>query len=124
MGEEVETGHQQDGVNGQEPMLLEHLLDLVQEDFGFGTGRVSGVVPSLFSSTDEDLTFGEKSAQDCAKGGDAGSGPEETTPCGLGNEVEVDDGGDEVTDGIALLEDTTGKTTGLDGEVLKGGGGG
>ena len=124
MGEEVETGHQQDGVDGQEPMLLEHLLDLVQEDSGFGTGGLSGVVPPFFSSTDEDLAFGEKSAQDGAEGGDAGGGPEESTPGGVGNEVEVDDGGNEVTDGVTLLEDTAGKTTSLDGKVLKGGGGG
>ena len=124
MGEEVETGHQQDGVNGQDPVLLEHLLDLVQEDFCLGSGGLVGVVPPFFSSADKDLAFGEKSAQDGGKGRDAGSGPEESTPGGVGNEVEVDDGGDEVADGITLLEDAASKPTSLDGKVLEGGGGG
>ena len=124
MGEEVETGHQQDGINGQEPVLLEHLFDLVQEDLGLGPGGLFGIVPPFFSSADEDLAFGEKSAQDGAEGGDASSGPEESTPGGFGNEIEVDDGGDEVADGVTLLEDTASKPTSLDWKVLEGGGGG
>jgi len=99
-------------------MVLEHLLDFVEEDAGLGLGRLDGVIPLLFSSTKEDITFGKKGAQDGSKGRDTGSGPEECTPCGVGNEVEVDDGGDEVADSVPLLEDAASKTTSLDGEIL------
>ena len=121
MGEEVETGHQQYGVDGQHPVVLEHLFDFMEEDASLGPGGVDGVVPLLLSSTDEDVAFGKKSAQESGKGRDAGSSPEESTPSGFGNEVEVDDGGDEVTYGVTLLHDAAGKATSLYGEVLEGG---
>ena len=121
MGQKVESGHQQDGVDGQEPMVLEHLFDLVEEDAGLGLGGLDGVLPLLLASTEEDVAFGKKGAQDGSKSRDTGSSPEECAPRGFGNEVEVYDGGDEVTDGVTLLHDAAGKTTSLDREVLEGG---
>jgi hypothetical protein len=123
VGEEVESGHQQDGVDGQHPMVLEHLFDFVEEDAGLGLSGLDGVVPLLLPGTKEDLAFWKKSAQDGGESGDTGCSPEECTPSGVGNEVEVDYGGDEVTDSVSLLHEAAGKTTSLDGEVLEGGGG-
>jgi len=34
MGQEVEPGHQQDGVDGEFPMVLQHLFYLVEKDAG------------------------------------------------------------------------------------------
>ena len=123
MGEKIESGHQQNCIDGQHPMMLEHLFDFVEEDAGLGLGGIDGVSPLLLSSTDEDLAFWKESAQEGGKSGDTGSSPEESAPSGVGNEVEVDDCGDEVADSVSLLHDTAGKTTSLDGEVLEGGGG-
>ena len=123
MGEEVESGHQQDGVDGQQPVVLEHLLDFVEEDAGLGLGGLDGVIAALLFSTEEDLAFGKKSTQEGGKGRDTGGSPEECAPRGFGNEVEVYDGGDEVADSVTLLHDAAGKTTSLDREVLEGGGG-
>ena len=99
-------------------MVLEHLFDFVEEDTGLGLGGLCGVIPLLLPSTEEDFAFGKKGAQGGSKDRDTGSGPEECAPGGVGNEVEVDDCGDEVADSVSLLEDAAGKTTGLDGEVL------
>lgn len=105
-------------------MLLEHLLDLVEEDAGLGLSGLLGVVLPRFLSAEEEFAFGEKSTQKAGESGDTGTGPEEGAPGGVGDEVQVHDGGDEVADGVTLLQDAAGETTGLDGQVLEGGGGG
>ena len=80
MREEVEACHEEDGVDAQEPVALEHLLGFVQEDAPLaGTGRLS-LFESDASRTEEDLGLGRDKANEGAKGGDAGSGPEERTP--------------------------------------------
>ena len=124
MGEEIESGHQQDGVYAQQPMVLEHLLDFVEEDARLGLSGLFGVFHPLLSSAEEDFALGKKGSQQAGEGGDAGAGPEQCAPGGVGNEVQVDHGGDEIADSISLLHDTAGKTTSLDREVLEGGGGG
>lgn len=60
MGQEVESGHQQNSVDRQHPMVLEHLLDLMEEDAGLGLGGLLDVVLPLLPSTDEDFALGEK----------------------------------------------------------------
>jgi len=35
MGQKVESGHQHHSIDGQQPMVLEHLPDLVKEDACF-----------------------------------------------------------------------------------------
>ena len=123
MGEEVESGHEQDGVDGQHPMVLEHLLDFVEEDGGLGPSGLGGIILLLLPSTDEDFAFGKKSAQESSESRDTSSSPEKCTPCGFRHEVEVNEGGNEVTDSITLLHDTASKAASLDREVLEGGGG-
>ena len=119
------TGHEQDGVDAEEPVLLEHLAGLVQEDPGLVL-PLRAASGSLGLGTKEDLALREERAEDTREGRDAGGAPEEGTPglLGLGDKVEVDDGGDEVADGVALLEDARRETTRLDGQVFESGGGG
>ena len=105
-------------------MVLEHLLDLVEEDAGLGLCGLLGVVLLLLLGTKEDFALRKKGSQGTGESGNAGAGPEEGAPTGVGDEIKVYDGSDEVADGITLLHDTTGKTATLDGEVLEGGGGG
>lgn len=124
VGQEVEASHQQDGVDGQLPVVLEHLLDLVKEDFGLGLSRLFDIVLPLHPGAEEDLTLWKKGTENTGKSGDTGTGPEEGAPGGLGNEIQVDDGSDKVTARVTLLQDTAGNTTSFDGEVLEGGGGG
>ena len=120
MGER--TSHEQDGVDAEEPVLLEHLAGLVQEDPGLVL-PLRAASGSLGLGTKEDLALREERAEDTREGRDAGGAPEEGTPglLGLGDKVEVDDGGDEVADGVALLEDARRETTRLYGQCLEGG---
>lgn len=64
-----------------------------------------------------------KSTGDTSESGETSTGPEEGTPGGLWGEAQVDDGRNEAAAGITLLQDTTGKTTSLDGKILEGCGG-
>ena len=75
-------------------------------------------------SADEDFALGKENSQDGGKGRNTRTGPEQRTPTGVRNEVQVDDGGDEVSDSVSLLHNTAGETTSLDREVLKGSRGG
>ena len=51
-----------------------------------------------------------------------GASPEQCTPGGVPNRVQVNDGGDEVSCGVPPLHNTTNKITSLDREVFEGGG--
>ena len=75
-------------------------------------------------SADEDFALGKENSQHGGKGRNTRPGPEQRTPAGVRNEVQVDDGGDEVSDSVSLLHNTASETTSLDREVLKGGRGG
>ena len=70
---------------------------------------------------DEDFALGKENSQDGGKGRNTRTGPEQRTPTGVRNEVQVDDGGDEVSDSVSLLHNTAGETTSLDREILEGG---
>ena len=78
----------------------------------------------LLLSTEEDFTLWEKSSNETGESGNTRASPEERAPSGVGDEVQVDEGGDEVADSVSLLHHTAGNTTGLDGKVLEGSGGG
>jgi len=119
VGEEVEPGHQQHSVDTQQPMVLEHLADFVEEDAGLGLGGLLGGILPLLVSTEKDFALGKKGAQHASKCRDAGPSKKERTPRCVGNEVEVNDSGDEVTNSISLLHDTAGETASLDRKVLE-----
>jgi len=87
MGQKVESGHQQHSVDGQQPMLLKHLPDFMEEDACLGLGGLLGIDLPLFSSTEEDLALGEKSPQHGGKSGNSSSSPKQRTPSGMWNEV-------------------------------------
>lgn len=78
----------------------------------------------LLLGTEEDFALGQKSTNETGEGGNTCASPEERAPGGLGDEVQVDESGDEVTDGVSLLHYTAGETTSLDRKVLEGSGGG
>ena len=63
-------------------------------------------------------------SNETGEGGNTCASPEERAPGGLGDEVQVDESGDEVTDGVSLLHYTAGETMSLDRKVLEGSGGG
>ena len=85
-------------------MVLEHLLDLVEEDACLGLGGLLDLLSlPLPLSAEEDFALGEDSSQATSESGDTGTGPEEGTPRGFWNEVQVDDCGDEVTCSVPLL---------------------
>ena len=104
-------------------MVLEHLLDLVKEYSGLGLSGLFGIVLLLGLSAEEDLTLWKKSTEDTSESGDTSTGPEDRTPSGLWDEIQVDEGSDEITAGITLLQDTAGKTAHLDRKILEGCGG-
>ena len=106
-------------------MLLKHLTGLVQEDLGLVRGGVAAG-EGLSSSTNEELTLWEEGADDSREGRDTSGAPEERAPANrdLWDEVEVDDGGDEVANGITLLENTGRETARLYRQVFKRGRGG
>jgi len=119
--QKVEPGHQQHGIDGQQPMVLEHLPDLMEEDACLGLGGLLGIVLPLFSSTDEDTALGKESPQHGGKSGDSSSSPEQRTPGGMRNKVQVYDSGDEVSDSVSLLHNSASETASLDGEVFESG---
>lgn len=124
MGQKAESGHQHYNIDAPQPMVLEHLLNLVEEDARPCLTWPIGFSLLLSSSTEEDFALGKKSSKHGGKSRDTGSGPEQCTPGCVWNEVEVDDGGNEVSNGVSLLNDATSDTTSLDGDILEGGGGG
>ena len=87
-------------------MLFEHLLDLVEEDAGLGLTGVFDFVLLLSLGTEEDFTLREKGSQDTGESRDTCTGPKERSPTCFWDEVQVYDCGDEVTDGITLLQDS------------------
>jgi len=103
-------------------MILEHLADLVEEDLCSRLGRFIGLGELLSSSTEKDFAFGEESSHHGGKSRDAGSSPEQGTPGGVRDKVEINNSGDEIADSVTLLDNATGKTTSLGRDVFEGGG--
>lgn len=68
-------------------MVLEHLLDLVQEDAGLGLGGFLGVVQFLLLGTEEDFAFGKEGTQGSSESGNTGASPEKGTPSSVRDEV-------------------------------------
>ena len=66
------------------------------------------------------MAFGKGEPQYGSKARDAGTSPELRAPTGFGNEVEVNDSGDEVSTGVSLLHNSASKTASLDRKVFKG----
>ena len=118
--ETMRTRHEQDRIYAEHPVFLEHLARLVEEDLGL-VRRGVAARERLGLRAKEHLALREEHAQDGGEGRDASCAPEERTPClsRLGNEVEIDDCGDEIADGVALLEDARRETTGFDGQVFE-----
>ena len=89
MGQEVEPGHQQHSVDGQEPMILEHLPDLMEEDARLRPAGLLGIGFSLLvsSSTKENFALWKETPQHCSTSRDAGTSPELVAPGGVSNEV-------------------------------------
>jgi len=78
----------------------------------------------LLLSAEEDFALGQESSNESGESGNTRASPEESAPAGLGDEIQVDESGDEVTGGVSLLHYTAGDTTSLDRKVLEGTGGG
>ena len=101
-------------------MFLEHLPDLVEK---YACLRPAGLLDlnllQLLSGADKDFTLRKEKSQKGGKSGDTGTSPKLFTPAGARNKVQIHDGGDEVPASVALLHDTAGKTTSLDGEVFE-----
>lgn len=119
------TSHEQHGIDAEQPVPLEHLASLMEENLGLVLrGFAALALGSL--STKEDFALWQKQSYKRREGREASGSPEERAPClrGVGDEREVDDGCEEVADGIALLENAGSESTDLDGQVLKRGGGG
>lgn len=68
----------------------------------------------------------QEEAPDDDKDGRGGAEPEEAAPAvrGCGYEGPVEDGGEEVADGVALLEEAREDSAGFVGEIFEGSGGG
>ena len=126
MRQEANSRHEHHNIYTPQPMVLEHLTDLVEEDAGLGLCAliILRFCLPLPSSAEEDLTLGKKRSQRGSEGRDTGRGPEQRAPGRVREEVQVDNGGDEVSDGVSLLDNAASDTTDLDGDVLKSSGGG
>ena len=65
------------------------------------------------------MALGKGDSQQGSEAGDPGTCPELFTPTGVRDEVQIDNGGDEVSSSVSLLEDSTSKTTSFDGKVFE-----
>ena len=59
-GQEVESGHRQNGVDTQQPVFLEHLSDLLEEDAGLRLARLGGLGFLLLPGAEEDFALRKK----------------------------------------------------------------
>ena len=101
------TSHQKHSVNTPNPVLLEHRTGLLDEQSGFFSS--SGALLTLQSfSANEDFALWHKGPNEGGKGGYAGRGPKESAPRGgcVRNKAKVYYRRNEVSKGVALLEDT------------------
>jgi len=139
--EEVESGQEKNGVDTSNPVKLERATSLGNEDARLVTARDESVAGDLSSATvEEELRLGKEHAKSGGEERDGGGDLEENLPSvELRNESEVDDGGEQVleahrvsahcrseeerketySDGVTLLENTTGESTSSDGHVLQ-----
>ena len=104
-------------------MALEHLPNLAEEDLCL---RLDGSLEFNFflsSSAEEDFALWKRSSKGGSESRETEGDPEQRTPGCARDEVQVDYSGNDVPDGISLLENTAGKTTSLYREVLEGSGG-
>lgn len=101
-------------------MALQHFLGLVEEDARLVRRRLAPCALGLLGA-DEDLALGQEEADECRERGEASRTPEERAPGRrrLRHERQVNDGGEQIADGIALLEDARREATDLDGQVFE-----
>lgn len=121
---EVEASHQQNEIRKQQPVPLQSYLALSEERLGDAApgflGRPPHRLPLLVY-----LRLGEHQTVDNDQDGRACAEPEQRPPA-VGRRVHQatgERGGEQVAKGVALLEHTAHKTTGVLREILEGGGG-
>ena len=76
VGQKTESGHQQHDIDTPQPMVLEHLPNLMEEDACSRLGRFLNFGFLLSSSAEEDFALGEKCSKHSCEGRDTGGGPE------------------------------------------------
>ena len=92
----------------------------MQEDLGLALRRMARL-RSRRLGTDEDFALRQQDADERGESGHARCGPKEGPPTGrdFWDEEQVDDGGNEVSNGVALLQYAARETTRLNRKVLK-----
>jgi len=114
---QARTGHEKDSVNAAFPVVFQHLLGLAKEDLCL-LARGSALLLLELLGLEEDLGFRDESTDESGEGRNACTKVEEAAPAVMGDDGEVDDGGDEVATGVTLLENATGETTKFNREVF------
>ena len=107
-------------------MILEHLADLMKEDAGLRWGALI-ILHFRFplpSSPEENLTLGKERPQHGSETRDPGGRPEQRAPGRVRDQVQVDNGRDEISNTVSLLDNAAGDPTNLYRDVLEGSGGG
>ena len=115
----IEPGHEDDAVNAHAPFSRQHVPRFAEKgrrrDFWF-SGGFGG---------EELLGFGEWDPEEADEDGEAGGDPEDSFPAlGAAADAEVGACGEDVAEGVALLEDAGHQAAGVDGAVFEGHGDG
>lgn len=121
--EEVETSHEQDTVDADLPLTLEHVLERFTKGLGLG-GTVRTLFGFLSLVSKEEFRFGQDGSEAGSKEGKTSTEVEEDSPVVGSNHprAQVDRSGQEVAKGVTLLEDTRVETSRSGRHVLQGSG--
>jgi len=77
--EEVEAGHQKDGVDAQKPVVLDHRTGLADEHASLLSSTRASLALQRFCAN-EDFTLRHEGPNNCGKGGYSRRRPEERAP--------------------------------------------
>lgn len=131
MTDAVESRHKNDHIGEEKPILLHSFVRFFEESEHIGLFGASMAASRLTFLPLALLTFGfgnlevvclwQKSAPDDDQDGRASAEPEKTSPSlrGRRNESSIEDGSEEITYRISLLEQTRKDTAGVVGKIFQ-----